>query len=216
MPDDDDRIERYDGAPPIETLRELCGNRCPNDPEVTAQKIAALLNDKADPCEVSDKCRTWVAQCYHKPRRGSHEMVLCAIDDLLGGFGVEALTIPDAKTYTDNGIRMCPPFSYVNMGDSYACTLARDHKESKWVVADTAALTEEYEKENDLGDHKKFATCPERCEACHADEDSIELTRFGQDNIFYAWVCVSCNHHHETPDDFVPDDEDEPEEDEPV
>ena len=69
------------------------------------------------------------------------------------GTSVESLEIEGARRYTDDGLRFCPPFSFVNMGDPYTVTLARDHENSAWVVASWADLAEEYERDNELGDY---------------------------------------------------------------
>lgn len=190
---DEKRIIRYPASPPSEVLADLSG-----DPDVLS-RLGAVLNGQLHPCDASPRTRAWKNSCYNDP--SNHELILSAANELLGGYGVEGLPIDDAPNYTDGGTGMCPPFSYVNNGDSYTATLARDHRASAWVVASWADLLEEYEKENNLAGYERFARKPKQCVACHARPDAITLESFGA---IYAWVCVSCNHHHMTPDDFDP------------
>jgi hypothetical protein len=58
------------------------------------------------PCEILVRTDTWIRQCYHAPSR--HEIIMDALDDLIGGYGVEGLN--DAV-------------EYVNMGDPYVNTV---------------------------------------------------------------------------------------------
>lgn len=54
---------------------------------------------------------------------------------------------------------------------------------------------EEYERENQLGDHEVFDKQPDRCVECHGQkvEDHLRIRRADEE---FAWVCTQCNHHH--------------------
>jgi len=137
---DNDRIERFD-VPTFEQLVPLGVS-----PEKT-ELIRQILADEVDPRDVSTACAQWYASCYHKPEVYGHEMKLEAINDLLDMHGVEALDIDGY--YTDEGVRMCPSFSYCNAGDPYETTLLRDHCEERWIVACYGDVLEEREAELD-------------------------------------------------------------------
>lgn len=164
----------------------------------TAEKVVGVLSGKLNPCEVSPKCEAWVRSCYHTSDLDSHEVKLQACNELLDMCGIEALNPEGASSYTDEGIRLCPPFSYLNAGDTYNTTLARDHKRERWVVACWGDLLEEVEKEEKIGDWEEWEECPDRCVSCHAPESVLFLTHFPNSGRgdSYSWVCNSCNHHH--------------------
>lgn len=84
--------------------------------ESVATTISQLVAGKVDPCEVSPACDRWVRKCYNEP--AAHEQILEAINELIGGYGVEAVfddIDPDS-----------PAMSYVNMGDTYRTTILYD------------------------------------------------------------------------------------------
>ena len=156
-------IPRYD-APTLAELEPLRSNGV-GDEEL--EKVRAVLAGEVDPREVSPKCATWFSSCYNAPDPEGHECKLEACNEMLGTSGVEALDVEDAPHYTDEGIRMCPPFSYCNAGDPYVVTLLRDHDAGQWIISDYAAVLEEYEQEEELGDYETFDECPEDCPSCH-------------------------------------------------
>lgn len=68
---------------------------------------------------------------------------------LLEGFGIEAIESKDAggeegESFTDEGVRFCPRFSYVNVGYTYATTLVRDHKRQGYILASWGDLVERF------------------------------------------------------------------------
>lgn len=79
-----------------------------------------------------------------------HESALTEIDRALGGHGVESLNLPDGdpEHHTDCGVRFCPAFSYVNMGDPYTLTVLRDHENGAWIVACYGDVVEWWERRN--------------------------------------------------------------------
>jgi len=66
------------------------------------------------------------------PRRVDQRLQIA--DQILEGHGVEA--VGTDFEFTDEGLRGCPRFTYVNMGDLYIVTLIRDHKNERWVISD--------------------------------------------------------------------------------
>jgi hypothetical protein len=199
---DEEPIKRFD-TPTLDDLRPLLGG------DVTVavlEKVRAVLAGEIKPSDASEACAKWVRQCYNPP--SWHERVLEACNDLLGGNGVGGLDIEGADTYTDNGVRMCPPFSYVNQGDPYIVTLARDHENSAWVIADWASMAEEYEREHKLGDHEEFDEEPDCCPDCHGDAFTLE-----KGTSSYYWICNACNHHCKAAEGWEPSKPDDDEED---
>ena len=190
-PIDNPTIKRYD-APTLNQLLPLQSSTV--DVEML-EKVRAVLAGELDPCEASPACAAWVASCYNKPDPDGHDCRLEACNDLLGMSGVVALNIEGAETYTDEGIRMCPPFSYCNAGDTYEITLARDHENGQWVIASWGDLLEEYEIEHELGAYATFEEKPDQCPEC--DCASLELHHYtgSARGDSYSWVCVSCSHH---------------------
>jgi hypothetical protein len=69
----------------------------------------------------------WAGSCYHQPRRS--EIKMAALDELLGGCGVEAIS--DERFYVDryHGSIVA---TYVNTGDTYSPTILRDNLTGKY------------------------------------------------------------------------------------
>lgn len=188
-------IERFN-VPTVDALLQIDGVG-----RLTAEILFDVLSGAVDPCEASAKCAAWVLRCFHTP--SEHEQILCACDDILGGHGVEALNVEDEQ-HTDNGARHCPPFSYVNFGDPYATTLARDHEHWQWVIAGWGALAEEYEREHKLGSYAEYDKEPERCRDCLA----VAFVFKKDSGEHGAWIC-SCNSYHFAAKDAAPSDKED-------
>lgn len=142
----------------------------------------------------------------HKIERGfTHEDALNEIDTLLGNHGIETISAGDDDTYTDEGIRMCPPFSYSNNGDSYAWTVVRDHEARQWLICGWADALEEYERSHETGDYETFEECPEVCPSCHGKALTLKHFPGSARGPSYSWVCDSCNHHCLAVDGYEPD-----------
>jgi len=128
----------------IPSVRTLCfvtvGDR------KLALKVRKVLDGRLKPSDASDAAAKWASSCYHRPRETGHEMILEACDHLLDGCGVEAIKPECEVVHYDDGIRMCPAFSYVNMGDAYEMTILRDHEASCWLVMSWADAMERHEK----------------------------------------------------------------------
>lgn len=76
-----------------------------------------------------------IAECFNPP--DEVDVQLHAINQLLGGFGIEYIA-DTTDTYTEMyGI------DYVNMGDTYTCTVCYDHQSDQWLLSDWGTLLEE-------------------------------------------------------------------------
>lgn len=112
--------------PSIKTIE-----RCGVD-RATAIKVRKVLDGRLAPQDASEACRAWVRACYHEP--SLTEQALCAVDDLLGNHGIEALG--EGRTMR------APQYAYSNTGDSYALTVVRDYENGRWLVASWGGLVE--------------------------------------------------------------------------
>jgi hypothetical protein len=82
-----------------------------------ASEILAVIKGTTPP-EDFPSVRTWLKQCYNRPRQ--EELKMLAISDLLCGYGVEAIF---------KGCAREPEASYVNLGDPYTPTIVYRDKE---------------------------------------------------------------------------------------
>lgn len=83
--------------------------------------VADLMNGEIviDPYNVENrfpKTQHWCNQCYNPPSQ--NELVMAALDDVLDGFGVEAIFDPDDSSNLIG--------TYVNQGDTYNATVVYD------------------------------------------------------------------------------------------
>lgn len=179
----DTKLERFD-VPTREALKDL--------PRVTDEEIDAILVVFAD-------------------EDATHEEILQRCDKILDAHGVVSLEIEDARRYTDDGIRFCPPFSYVNMGDPYVATLARDHEHGKWVVAGWADMAEDYARAHKIGSFEEYEKKPERCRDCHGESFTFETNaEHATDGQIDRWFeCDECGEHHTASDDYKPAEDEE-------
>lgn len=104
-----------------------------------ALALRKLLDGRTDP-ESYPGVQAWVRQCYNRPRET--ELIMAAADELLGGHGVEALEIDG---WID-GFYGSIAYTYVNMGDSYACTLIHDSEKDQFIVACYGDIVERDER----------------------------------------------------------------------
>ena len=90
-------------------------------------KRARQRRDKSiDPVKFSD-VKDWLHQCYHRP--AEIELIMCALNQVLDGYGVEGLQIEGH--WTDN-YWMDYVGSYVNLGDTYVPTIFYLADEKYW------------------------------------------------------------------------------------
>lgn len=93
--------------------------------EETAKVLAALIDGKVNPEDVSRACKAWTLSCYNEP--SWQEKVMCAANDLIGGHGVEGIDDPESCVN-------CAA-AYVNLGDTYITTLMYDYRNDQFIVS---------------------------------------------------------------------------------
>jgi hypothetical protein len=64
-----------------------------------------------------------------------------AINEILGGYGVEQITDNQWSEYWCDGGLL-----YVNMGDAYTCTVIYDTRKDRWIVGSWGDVVERNEK----------------------------------------------------------------------
>ena len=100
-------------CPSIKTLKTRLGVD-----EATARTLLDLMRGDADPAEF---CGRWIAQCHNMP--SDNELIMAAIDSVLGTFGVEAIRGRHVDNYHYD-IQAC----YCNAGDTYDATILMDNE----------------------------------------------------------------------------------------
>lgn len=113
-------------------LAEL--TRTCKDPQA-ALKAVKILNGTLDP-ESIEAVATWVRRCFHRPRKS--ELKMAALDAVLDGFGVEAIT--DENT----GELLA---TYVNQGDTYTTTIVRNARTGEYLLTSWGDFLEAHERE---------------------------------------------------------------------
>ena len=153
--------------------------------EETAGLIVALIDGTTKVDTEGDdrfpKTSAWIRQCYNMP--DDTELIMSAIDELTGGFGVEAIQ-HNAKVIAE----------YVNQGDTYAFTIVRDMESGEYILTSYGDWLEGWEQEE----------CEENgltsCGYCS------HLTPI-QDEEWSTTVCESCGRNVQTgeiPEPVVP------------
>jgi hypothetical protein len=85
------------------------------------ESVNNILNGTTDP-ETFQSVQTWIRVSYNKPN--SDEMKMCAINQVLEGYGIESVRTSKWK----NGYWCDILCTYVNMGDSYIPTVIHHRK----------------------------------------------------------------------------------------
>ncbi len=111
-----------------------------------AQRVVDLVRGKRSPFEYA-RVNKWVEQCYHKPtlERQRHELTMCALDDELGGYGVEAIR----GRHVDNYCYDCQAV-YINFGDTYDATILIDHETGKYHLTSWGDWVEQHSEEREI------------------------------------------------------------------
>ena len=106
-------------------------------PSVTEEdaKLACKLMCVSDPSTVIEansdrfkKTLSWTGSCYNPP--GNDELVMQALDELLGMCGVEPIRTEEWIDSYHGDIRAV----YLNTGDTYAGTIVLDHKKCRYML----------------------------------------------------------------------------------
>lgn len=108
--------------PSTKTLTQVAGDK--------AQELRELLEKKRKTRDYQS-VKTWVSQSYHEPRYS--ERLMCAINEIVGGYGVEAIT-KRGQVY--------PTYEYINMGDTYTTTILRDCRTGRVFVGTWGDIVE--------------------------------------------------------------------------
>jgi len=106
----------------------------------TAIRVRGLMDGSVDP-DTSEAVQRWVSQCYHEPSK--REKVMCAIDESLETFGVEAIEGKYIDRYHFNIQAV-----YCNTGDIYADTVLLCHDRDRFMIIGWADYVERYVPRN--------------------------------------------------------------------
>jgi len=118
--------------PSVKTILPLCDKT--NDQNLSAKVVRGLIDGTLDPDDTSTAVREWTRQCYNQPSK--HERVMCAINDVLKGYGVEAI-------HTNRGVA-----EYVNFGDTYALTVL--YFQGRYMVTSWGDFVERQERRGNI------------------------------------------------------------------
>lgn len=77
-----------------------------------ANQIRGVIKNEIKPMTFQS-VQDWVKQCHNEP--SYHEKKMCALNEILGGYGVEAVQ--------ESGNYQTVPLEYINMGDTYTATI---------------------------------------------------------------------------------------------
>lgn len=106
-------------APSLRKLTQSFG-------ETKAKAIRGLVTGAIDP-KTYKRVTDWLAQCHNEP--GRDELIMCAIDEVLAGYGVEAIRGRYVDKYHQD-----IQAAYVNLGDTYDTTILLDHETGNFVL----------------------------------------------------------------------------------
>ena len=93
-----------------------------------AQQINDLISGKLEP-ETFASVEKMIAQCFHRPN--AIDMILTAINEIIDGHGIEAVTMEDA--YIDHYYFDIVGL-YINMGDTYNPTILFDTEDNEFTA----------------------------------------------------------------------------------
>jgi len=120
------------GYPSIKTIKNglgyLLDKQWGIDGVLKAKQIRALIDGSLSP-DKFPSVEKWIGECFNPPSR--QEKVHLAINEILGGYGVEAIR----DNRWDNHFYMDIGLVYVNMGDAYTPTVCYDTRKDQWIVS---------------------------------------------------------------------------------
>jgi len=96
-----------------------------------AQQIKDVIEDIIHPESFND-VQNWLSKCYNSPNIS--ELKMCALSELLGGYGVEGYS-EESNVFL---------FDYINMGDTYTPTIIR--QAGKYYLSNWGTFAEKYIK----------------------------------------------------------------------
>jgi hypothetical protein len=118
-------------------LTEAFSDLKESDAELIVSLIAGDTEIGIDGDERLPQTSAWIRQCYNMP--SADELTMSAINELTGGFGVEALFHPN------NSSELIA--TYVNQGDTYAGTVVHDEDSGEYTLTDYGTFMEGWEAE---------------------------------------------------------------------
>ena len=107
--------------------------------------LRKLLREEVTPREVSPRAAKWADSCFHAPDERGEEMVMEAANEIIGGYGVEAIS----GRWNDHYHQELQ-LSYVNLGDTYTTTLVCDLENMRFQVTSWGDWFETHEREREL------------------------------------------------------------------
>lgn len=93
----------------------------------TANTVVGLIDSEIDP-DSFESVQKWMRQCYNRPSRT--ERIMVALNEVLGGLGVEGIESTDQLPGWEGDIA-----EYVNMGETYTPTVVHLNVELEGFVA---------------------------------------------------------------------------------
>jgi hypothetical protein len=110
----------------IEAFPELSEDR--------ALHLLELMRGQRSPFE-EPATDQWRRSCYHEPNARHPETIMHAIDQIIGGFGCEAIFGANPSQ---------PVAEYSNQGDTYAATILYDYVKGKYRITSWGDWVEQY------------------------------------------------------------------------
>lgn len=111
-----------------------------------ARIVKGLMEGTISPDNFKDVKR-WERQCFNRPRK--NERVLCALNQLLEGFGVEAIRGGiHVDSYHGSIVA-----SFINMGDTYDTTIILNHDSNEYQITSWGDWVERNEGRYKLGEY---------------------------------------------------------------
>lgn len=111
-------------------------NRIDNRFGERTNEIKQLVRGNRDP-ERYASVERWVRQCYHRPSQNA--LIMAALDEVLGGYGVEAIRDENSWDRYHGDIVA----TYVNMGASYADTVLYEVENDRFITTTWGDWVEE-------------------------------------------------------------------------
>jgi hypothetical protein len=103
-----------------------------------AESIIGLVRGTVDPFSLPGVA-AWRDRCYHAPRADRPEVILHAIDEVLGTCGTETIRGDVYDAYTDDIVA-----EYCNAGDTYAVTILYDYMRREYRLMSYGDWVEKY------------------------------------------------------------------------
>ena len=88
-----------------------------------ANQVRQIIKGRLDPLSFKS-VQSWVSQCFNMPSK--LELKLCAINEVIEGFGVEYIESVDDSFTDKQGV------DFINLGDTYKCTVVFNHATNKF------------------------------------------------------------------------------------